>query len=305
MGGLLYTKRGGAVYVPLYDANGNVMQYVDSSGAVVASYAYDAFGRTLAAAGPLADAFPYRFSTKYHDAETGLIYYGYRFYSPSLMRWLSRDPLEEEGGLNLYQFCGNAAVDRFDPYGLSEEQLKELAKEFAVKLFWFNVAENFFRKYKKWPISADMLLMAVHGNVGPGRHPFPENGQLATAIKSSREYKDMISGLVKNQTVVHEWHDLSGKSLSFNEGDLKTSVGKAEYTLKGDVCKKKNGSARLNLRVMVLDDYNFHEWGEKELKENGKFLFCGNNLAYSSQQKGYLKVYPWSVSFDEKRKWPW
>ena len=42
-----------------------------------------------------------RFSTKYYDAETDLYYYGYRYYSPSLGRWISRDPIEEEGGLNL------------------------------------------------------------------------------------------------------------------------------------------------------------------------------------------------------------
>ena len=115
----------------------------------------------------------------------------------------------------------------------------------------------------------------------------------------------MISDLVRNQTEAYQWHDLSGKSMRFNEGDLKTAVGKAGYDLKGDVCKRKNGGARLDLRVMVFDDYDFHEWGEKELKENGKFLFVGNNLADSSQESGYLKVYPWSVSFDEKRKWPW
>ena len=42
-----------------------------------------------------------RFSTKYYDAEAGLYYYGYRYYSPSLGRWISRDPIEEEGGVNL------------------------------------------------------------------------------------------------------------------------------------------------------------------------------------------------------------
>ena len=38
---------------------------------------------------------PFRFSTKYFDAETGLYYYGYRYYSPNLGRWISRDPIGE------------------------------------------------------------------------------------------------------------------------------------------------------------------------------------------------------------------
>jgi RHS repeat-associated protein len=40
---------------------------------------------------------PFRFSTKYDDDETDLLYYGYRYYNPSTGRWLSRDPLNEAG----------------------------------------------------------------------------------------------------------------------------------------------------------------------------------------------------------------
>ena len=49
----------------------------------------------------IADDNPFRFSTKYLDTESGLIYYGFRYYSPSLGRFLNRDPLGEEGGPNL------------------------------------------------------------------------------------------------------------------------------------------------------------------------------------------------------------
>ncbi len=75
------------------------------------------FGRTVTATGPLADSFPHRFSTKYFDPETGLYYYGYRFYSPELMRWVNRDTIEEEGGCNLYAFCENSSICSFDPLG--------------------------------------------------------------------------------------------------------------------------------------------------------------------------------------------
>jgi len=89
------------------------------------SYTYDAFGNTIAQSGPLADFFRQRFSTKYLDAETGLYYYGYRFYSPELMRWLNRDPIEEQGGENLYAFCGNNAFSRYDSLGLRCKQRGE------------------------------------------------------------------------------------------------------------------------------------------------------------------------------------
>jgi len=52
--------------------------------------------------------------------ETGLVYYGKRFYSPSLGRFINRDPIEESGGLNLYGFCGNNSVNRWDVLGMYE-----------------------------------------------------------------------------------------------------------------------------------------------------------------------------------------
>jgi uncharacterized protein RhaS with RHS repeats len=74
--------RNGQPYHPAFDANGNITDYVATNGAVVAHYEFDAFGNTAAQSGTLADAFAYRFSTKYLDYETGLYYYGYRYYSP-------------------------------------------------------------------------------------------------------------------------------------------------------------------------------------------------------------------------------
>ena len=64
----------------------------------------DAFGDLLSKSGPLADFFRHRFTTKYFDVETGLCYYGYRFYHSVIMCWLTRDPLEEDGGVNLGKY---------------------------------------------------------------------------------------------------------------------------------------------------------------------------------------------------------
>ena len=107
-------------YFPFYDNNGNITRYCDAQGNVVASYTYDAFGNTIAQSGPMADIFSHRFSTKYFDAEIGLYYYGYRFYSPLLMRWLNRDPIKEQGGENLYAFCRNNAIVNMDLLGMVE-----------------------------------------------------------------------------------------------------------------------------------------------------------------------------------------
>ena len=118
VGGLLAVSANGAFYLPLCDANGNITAYVSESGDMVATYEYDAFGNTVSQSGALADTFAFRFSTKYWDAEAGLYYYGRRYLKPSWGRWISRDPIGEDGGANLYAFCGNNAVNRFDILGM-------------------------------------------------------------------------------------------------------------------------------------------------------------------------------------------
>ena len=119
VGGLLAVSSNGNFYFPTYDNNGNITKYIDESGNIVAAYEYDDFGRLVSRSGSLADFFRIRFSTKYFDSETGLYYYGYRFYLPTLMRWLNRDPIGEEGGLNLYGFCVNSPVNMTDHFGLA------------------------------------------------------------------------------------------------------------------------------------------------------------------------------------------
>ncbi len=106
-------------HAPAYDGNGNVIAMVETAAeAVSAAYDYDAFGGTTRATGTFASGNPFRFSTKCADA-TGLYYYGYRYYSPQTGRWISRDPIGERGGLNLYGFVSNDGVNRVDRLGLA------------------------------------------------------------------------------------------------------------------------------------------------------------------------------------------
>ena len=87
---------------------------------LAAHFEYDPFGNLTAGTAANAEAFPYRFSTKPQDPVTGLLYYGYRWYDPLTGRWPSRDPIQEEGGVNLYGFVGNDGVRRWDVLGYGE-----------------------------------------------------------------------------------------------------------------------------------------------------------------------------------------
>jgi len=117
----------------IQDANGNAVSFIDEAGNSQAHYTYDAFGNTVSQTGVMAADFRFRFSSKYLDHETGLYFYGYRWYSPTLGRWMSRDLIGEWGGLLLYGLVGNDAINYMDILGLifktdADEDLTKVLK---------------------------------------------------------------------------------------------------------------------------------------------------------------------------------
>ena len=149
--GLLALRQGAANYQYLYDGKGNTT-VLDTTNPPVASYHYDVFGKLLRQSGTLDQ--PYTFSTKRYFAALGLNYYGYRFYQPAVGRWLTRDPLQKAGGLNLYGFVLNNPVNKIAPYGLSGWDTlfrfvskrigKKIGKE-IIKVDDGELAEDFFQ----------------------------------------------------------------------------------------------------------------------------------------------------------------
>ncbi len=119
VGGLLAVVRDDGVFLPTYDANGNVSEYVSEDGSIVAHYDYSPFGETLIESGDLASAFTHRFSTKPWCPVTGLCEYQMRKYRPGIGRWLSRDPIGEKSDeLSIYAYLGNSSLAGSDYLGL-------------------------------------------------------------------------------------------------------------------------------------------------------------------------------------------
>ena len=75
------------------------------------------FAAVVASSGPMAKSNPFRFSTKWWDDETGIGWWGYRFYDPGTGRWVGRDPITERGGLNLYVIVDNSLLQYVDNLG--------------------------------------------------------------------------------------------------------------------------------------------------------------------------------------------
>ncbi|PTY01140.1 hypothetical protein DB354_00415 [Opitutus sp. ER46] len=108
-------------YLPAYDGGGNVAALMSSDGSPAAVYEYGPFGERMRAEGTYATTNPFRHATKFTDEESGLVYYGRRYYSPSLGRFISRDPIGAAGGPNLYGFVANDPVNRSDYLGMAQD----------------------------------------------------------------------------------------------------------------------------------------------------------------------------------------
>ncbi len=126
-GGLLLIRetKGNATtnIIPLCDGTGHVIALTNINKDLLASYQYGPFGEKILATGSQANSNPWRWGTKYLDQETGLYYYGHRYYDPITGQWMSRDPLGENETVNLYQFAGNDPINKIDVHGLSEVEI--------------------------------------------------------------------------------------------------------------------------------------------------------------------------------------
>ncbi len=116
---------GAANYFYARDHLGSIREVVDSSGNIAARYSYDPYGRRTRGGGSYGGDFDFGYTGNYfHPSATGaaagLELALYRAYSPDLGRWVNRDPIGEEGGINLYGFVGNDPIDFFDPLGLEQ-----------------------------------------------------------------------------------------------------------------------------------------------------------------------------------------
>ncbi len=138
------SKDGTKVYHYKKDMLGNILGIYDANGQLLVKYSYDAWGnhktfvlennlwvdisdRTAytesdSTATKIAILNPFRYRSYYYDIETGLYYLQSRYYDPETGRFISPDSIEyidpsTINGLNLYAYCGNDPVNKYDPTG--------------------------------------------------------------------------------------------------------------------------------------------------------------------------------------------
>ncbi len=158
----------------LYDGNGNVISLCKpDTGTITANYTYSPFGKLINSGGIDQSIADFTFSTKYAD-ETGLSYYGFRFYSAKLGRCLKRDLIREKGGINIYLFIENRIINYIDKNGLSKSNPWIYRYTFKLQGNGYcntpsdvgNINRRFFKKEN--PINKEEIwIMGVEGLFKP------------------------------------------------------------------------------------------------------------------------------------------
>ena len=137
-------KHGSAaeLYYYLVNAQGDVAAILDSSGTMVASYNYDAWGSCTvynSSDAAIGDLNPLRYRGYYYDAETGFYYLQSRYYDPAICRFINADTFattDANGFLsaNMFAYCENNPVGNSDSEGEFPIQVVAAAVSGVVNL---------------------------------------------------------------------------------------------------------------------------------------------------------------------------
>jgi RHS repeat-associated protein len=110
----------------------HVTSVLDAAGVAQERYTYSAFGVSTVWSGTFAGrtislfGWETRYGAYRWDAETGLYCVRYRYLHPELGRWVSRDPIFENGGLNIFCYVSNTPTHGIDIFGLEDENCPDL-----------------------------------------------------------------------------------------------------------------------------------------------------------------------------------
>ena len=108
-------------YYYVLNLQGDVVKLVTESGAVAASYEYDAWGNILSQSGSMAEKNPLRYRGYYYDSETGFYYLQSRYYDPATRRFINADSYASTGqgfvGTNMFAYCNGSPVLSSDSGG--------------------------------------------------------------------------------------------------------------------------------------------------------------------------------------------
>ena len=211
----LAIRKDGTWYAYGWDLTGNVTEIFGKAGYLRTVYTYTPYGEATAE-GDVTQ--PIQWSSEYNDEELGLVYYNYRHLNPHDGRWINRDPIEEQGGWNLFAFAGNSPFLLVDALGLwkkeaGSETIWSAEKNDTLESLAVNEGRNKGDYVCIWPTEGTRdhgyprkIKPCDKYDVSNLRLPEQENSvELLVADDLFDSYKDIFPGIRK---------DIEGKNVA-------------------------------------------------------------------------------------------
>ena len=300
----LALQKDGTWYTYGLDITKNVWELFSSSGYIRTAYDYTPFGG-VTEEGDAAQ--PVQWSSEVYDAELAMMYYNYRHYNPMDGRWISRDPIAEDGGWNLYGFVENDGVSRWDYLG-----------EFYAGT-WYSAFKYFYSSTPvdkslwiggKFTIAGILTKTAMDHADGATSGNWTLNASEAKIAKkefessskhdaSGKSFRDWFEnylkanycskpdGMYKMKTYAHNFKSNKGT-------DIYTAFGDARLTFDGEVCKmKKSGKCIVEyfINVNLSDYYTFISAANRILATTFRGQKSPTAVGYRLEDSGYLRPF--------------
>lgn len=269
-------------YYYIHDHNKNVKGLMDPAGELRGFYDYNAYGRMRYSSDGIARINHVGFSSEYCDRELDLVYYNYRHYNPTDGRWISRDPIAEEGWINLYTFLRNSPIHFSDIYGLYEYEWKigppspdpnsDTIKDWTLPRMTNPLYATFMSLSAIWDC-IDYYDLYSYGLAGELlRHFLMENGKPKKVnisdlgLSFENKYENAVIeayNYAKNNNIYDKEISFKNKNWEIYSGtddsELGTSLGEFQFMVSGCLLKDKNAFV-YKIRVSDIYDFNIREW---------------------------------------------
>ncbi|WLE97264.1 MAG: RHS repeat-associated core domain-containing protein [Candidatus Electrothrix communis] len=293
------------VHLYFYDANGNVGQLLDSAdGSVVAAYEYAPFGGMTSAMGSYAETNPFRFSSKYADDTTGLYYYGYRYYSPDTGRWLSRDPIGEDGGVNLYGFIVNNPISYIDAFGHESIKQKMIDTAYDAGSEAYIAAQQSADLFNRAVFFPLLDLLSLPDEVLKCVFGVTDDDLTAFAAQVPGKYDDLFLGVIVGGTKVPK---LAKKILGYVPAEGFIDPSKVKFTQDSIGATFKNGQSIDDVARQLRSaggDELAKKFPQIRLVEKDGMLYTLDNRRLATFSAGGQKVpYRMATPKEIKKEW--
>ncbi|WMB14224.1 RHS repeat domain-containing protein [Akkermansia muciniphila] len=291
----------------MHDAMKNVTSLFGEARGRRALYEYRPYGGLVTSEGNMAQENKFRFSCEYMDDELGLIYYNYRHLNPRDGRWISRDPIAEQGGWNLFAFVGNNGVNRWDYLGEFYKGTWYSAFKYSYsstpvdKALWisgkFSIAGVLTKTamdHADGAISGNWTLNAAEAEIA--KKEFESSSKHDASGKSFKDwfenylkvnYCSKPDGMYKMKTYAHNFKSNKGT-------DIYTAFGDARLTFDGEICKmKESGKCIVEylINVNLTDYYTFISPANRKLATTFRGQKSPTAVGYRLEDSGYLRPF--------------